>query len=144
MRVILLRDIHDFGKKWEVKDVPNGYARNLLLLRKLAWPATPENLNKRKAGMAADQNSLEQLKKMALKLSETLIVFKLKSDNKGSVFESVKKNNIEKVLAEKGCQIKEVDLKSPLKKLGEHWVKISLGQGVETRIRLRIQPSQDA
>ncbi len=141
MRVILLQDVRDLGKKWEVKDVPDGYARNLLLARKLAWPATPENLNKRNLLIKSEVETLAKLKLEAQKLAQEPLIFKLKSDGHGSVFDSVKKSDIEKALADRGYEVKEIKLKSPLKKLGEHWVEVSLGKGIEVKIPLLIQPS---
>ena len=111
MRVILLQDIHDLGKKWEVKEVPDGYARNLLLARKLALPATPENLNKTNSLIKDEEASLNKLKAEAQKLSQELLIFKLKSDDRGSVFNSVKKADIEQALAERGYQVKNINLK---------------------------------
>ena len=144
MKVILLQDVRNLGKKWEIKNVPDGYARNFLLLRKLAWAATPENIAKRDSTVKSDQEFLENLKEVAKKISQEPLVFKLKSDDYGSVFDSVKKDDIKKAVIEKGVKIKEVRLKSPLKKLGEHWVDISLGRGIETKILVQIQPSQNA
>lgn len=143
MRIILLQDIRKLGKKWDIKDVPDGYARNLLLAKRLALPATPENLNKRNLLVKSEEETLAQLKLAAQKLSKEPLIFKLKSDERGSVFDSVKKSDVERALAERGYEVKEIKLKSPIKKLGDHWVEISLGKGVEAKTLLQIQPSQN-
>lgn len=146
MKIILLQDIKGLGKKYDVKNVADGYARNFLILKNLAKPATESEIKKIEAQKAALIKQDEELKKeiaaLAQKLADEDIYFYPKTGEKSEIFGSVNKNEIEKSLLKKlplkwrkKIDIK-VNLEKPLKSLGEHSVEVDLGFGVKTNVKV--------
>jgi large subunit ribosomal protein L9 len=141
MKVILLDDVRNVAKKYDVKDVSDGYARNFLFPNKLAETATPEAIKKLESMKAAhekeDKETLAQLEAVARKINETKIQFEVKTDKSGAVFGSVNKESILKALREHkliGTERIDIDLKYPIKELGEHVVPIDLRKGVTAKL----------
>lgn len=130
MKVLLLKDVRKVGKKYEIKEVSDGYARNFLFARKLAVPAD-EGAMKIKAKAEAGESALiSRYKEMAAKLNRETLEFKVRAGEKGGVFGSVTSQQIKKALLEKGYEVAEVVLEKPLRALGEHKVAISFGRGI--------------
>ena len=110
MQVILLKDVKDIGRKGELYEVKDGYARNFLIAKVMAKPATPENLNQYKQGQAkreADEQKLVAKLKQCQELVNSLIFEQtLKTDKTGKgVFDSVNKQSIKDFLAKHGIEI---------------------------------------
>lgn len=144
MKIILLQDIRGVGKKYDVKEVADGYARNFLLQRKLAKQATPETLNELKTQREnwEKQTSVlyEKLKKLQDDSEANPLLFKLKLGEKGKVFGSVTKKDIEEALKEKDKDLlTEINLPQSIKTLGNHQVEISLGRGVVGSIKIKVE-----
>ncbi len=139
MKVILLEDIKDLGKKFDVKNIKDGYARNFLLPRNLAKIATNKAIKELEAKKAAWQKQEEgeksKIEALAKNLAEQKFEFSLKTGDKGEVFGSVNKDDIKNKLS---LPEVEVELERPIKKLGLHQVKISLGKGVEAEIKINV------
>jgi large subunit ribosomal protein L9 len=145
MKIILLEDVRSLGKKFDVKEVSDGYARNFLFPNKLAEPATPGALKKLDALKAEhDKNETEllgRLREVAKKINETKIEFTMKVDKSGAVFGSVNKESILKALREQKLvttERVEMDLKYPLKELGEYTVPLDLKKGVTAVLKVTI------
>lgn len=143
MKVILLQDVRNIGSRLEVKDVSDGYARNFLFPNKLAEPATPSSLKKLAAMKSEHEKEEKELRKhldeIARKLSETKIEFTLKSDASGILFGSINKESILKALREHKLVTKErvdINLKYPIKELGEYTVPIDLKKGVKAELKI--------
>jgi large subunit ribosomal protein L9 len=148
MKVILLEDVRNIGKRYNVKDVADGYARNFLFPNKLAEPATPvalKRLDAMKAAHEKDEKELiAHLQQIAQKLNETKLEFELKVDKTGAVFGSVNKESILKALREHDFITKErvdIDLDRPIKELGEHTVHVDLKKGVTTELKINVVSS---
>ena len=149
MKVIFLSDVRNVGKKHDIKDVSDGYARNFLLPGKLAETATPEAI-KRLASMKAthdkeDKEAHAHLEAVARKINETKIQFEVKVDRSGAVFGSVNKDSITKALREHklvGAERVDIDLKYPLKELGEHPISIDLKKGVIAKLIVVIKKAE--
>ena len=143
MKVIFQDDVRNVAKKFDVKDVSDGYARNFLFPNKLAEPATPGALKKLDAMRAEhDKNEadlLARLREIANKINTTKIGFTVKTDKSGAVFGSVNKESILKALREHQLVTTErvdIDLKYPLKEVGEYTVPLDLKKGVTANLRV--------
>ena len=141
MKVIFLDDVRNVGKKYDIKDVSDGYARNFLFPNKLAETASPEAIKKLESMKAAhekeDKETLAQLEAVARKINETKIEFEVKTDKSGAVFGSVNKESILKALREHkliGTERIDINLKYPIKELGEYAVPIDLRKGVVAKL----------
>jgi large subunit ribosomal protein L9 len=149
MKVILLEDVRNVGKKFEVKDVSDGYARNFLFVNKLAEPATPVAVKALEAMKAEhdkeDKKMQEHLRELARKIKETKIEFTLKADKSGAVFGSVNKESILKALREHklvGAERVGIELKYPIKTAGEHKVPLDLKKGIATELTVIVRAEQ--
>ncbi|HBN12262.1 MAG TPA: 50S ribosomal protein L9, partial [Clostridiales bacterium] len=140
MKVILLQDVKGQGKKGEVVDVNEGYARNFLVKKGLAEIATASKLNdmnQKKA--AADFHKAEEVKATKL-LAEELkgknFTVKIKAGQNGKVFGSVTGANIADALQEAGYGVdkKKVVLTQPIKTLGNYDIDLKLMEGITTKI----------
>lgn len=147
MRVIFLARVPGRGNKDDIKEIADGYARNFLIPRGLAAPATPEKIKalteRRNALAAKEADTAARLRAIAEELRSKPLQFSLKSDEHGSVFGSVTGENIEHALREKGLLAADridVDLEHPIKKFGEHEVRVRLHHGVEVSLRISVQP----
>jgi len=145
MKVILLDDIRGLGKKFETKEVNDGYARNFLFPNKLAETANPSSLAKLEAMKAEHEKQDNELKHrlegIAKKISDMRLKFELKVGKDGSVFGAVNKESILKALREHNIITKErvdIELKYPIKELGLYTVPIDLKKGITAELKLVI------
>ena len=145
MRVILLQDIKNLGKKYEVKEVKDGYARNFLIPKGLAEFATEKNLKKTetqreteiKETETEEEEELKNIQGLASKLDGVELIIPVKVGNEGQLFESINKQKIIDGLKELGFSLKrsQVILEEPIKELGEFPVKIGFKHNLEAEIR---------
>lgn len=144
MKVILLKDIENLGKKYEIKEVKSGFARNFLFPKNLAKQVTKEALKWLEVQKElAAQKAEEELKKIQDFVSQVdglEVVFKVKIGEKGELFESITSQKISEKLKEMGFEIKktQIELKEPLKELGEFPVKIHFEHNLEAEIKIII------
>jgi len=143
MRVILLEDIKGLGKKYEVKEVADGYGRNFLLPRGLAVVATPaalSKLEKLKKELAAEkEKKLAELQNKAKQIQSLKLPFKVKTGPKGEFFGSVTARDIEIALGERGFSGVKVELKKPIKEIGETEAPVILGEGIKVGVRVVVE-----
>ncbi len=149
MKIIFLQDVRGVGKKYEVKDVRDGYARNFLFPNKMAKPATPSALKELellKDRLDKDEVEIKKhLEQLARRINDTSIEFQLKTDSVGSVFGSVTKEAILKAMREHKFINKErVDIKldRPIKELGTHRVGVDLKKGIEATLGVIVRPQE--
>ncbi len=145
MKVILKADIKGVGKKDEVINASDGYARNFLFPKNLAVEANAENMSKLKAKQ--DSNAFkksqekEESQKIADKLSKILLKIKVKAGANGKIFGGVSSKEIAESL-EKQYQIKvdkkKIDLKDTIKTLGTFSVDIKLFEGVIGKVKIDV------
>ncbi len=140
MKVILLKDIKNIGRRLDVKDVKDGYGRNFLVARGLAEAATRDALNRleaqKKIWEVEHQKLVEKLKLEAKKLEAITLNFKMKTGEKGETFGSVSHKDIEMELAKHGYKNLKIELEKPIKTIGEHSVIIDLGEGIKTKVKV--------
>ena len=145
MKVILKENIKGVGKKDEVINASDGYARNFLFPKNLAVEANAENMSKLKAKQ--DSNAFkksqekEEAQKIADKLSKILLKIKVKAGSNGKIFGGVSSKEIAENL-EKQYQIKvdkkKIELKDAIKTLGTFNVDIKLFEGVVGKVRIDV------
>lgn len=144
MQIILLEDVKNLGKKGDLKNVSDGYARNFLFAKKLALVATKEVIEQvevqRKKEKMTELENLDKTKKLAAELKDKSIEIKAKGKEEGKLFGSISAKDVAKKLSEAGFDISEkfVIMPAHIKEVGEYEIKISLVQGVETKIKLKV------
>lgn len=145
MRIILLQDVAKVGKRGEVKNVSDGYARNFLLLQNLALLATPENVKKiekeSKQKAISKEKAHEAFHALRIALQERGIVIKKKADEKGKLYAAVSAKDVLSALRALDFPISEtmsekmINFDAPIKTTGKHEAEISLG---DEKIKLQI------
>lgn len=146
MKVILIEDVKKLGKKGDVVDVSDGYARNMLLPKKLGVEATSKNLNDLKLQKAHQQklaqNSLEAAQAFAKNLENKEVVLTLKVGEGGKTFGSVSAKEISEA-AQKQLGItldkKKLQLESPIKALGTTLVPLRLHPDVTAEVKVVVK-----
>ena len=127
MKVILLQDIKNVGKKGEIKDVAEGYGRNYLLPRKLVKEATSANLNQARKDQATAAHRAAKARDEAIVLKSQLekltVTMKVRVGENGKMFGSVTSKDVaEALIRQTGLDIdrRKIELKSPVKGIGEY------------------------
>ncbi len=145
MKVILKADIKGVGKKDEIINASDGYARNFLFPKNLAVEANSENMAKLKAKKDSQQfqknQQKEEAEEIADKLSKIILKIKVKSGENGKIFGGVSAKEIAQEL-ENSYQIKvdkkKIDLKETIKTLGMRTIQIKLFEGVVGTLKIDI------
>jgi large subunit ribosomal protein L9 len=142
MKVILLKDVQKLGKKGEVKDVADGFARNFLFSKKLAEPASEASLKR----LAQEKEALAKKAEADLEATELLvnqldgqeIEIQAKIDERGSLYGALTPVKIAKALKEKGFNVlkNQIKVSEPIKEAGEHEVVLEFPHGLEATIKL--------
>ncbi|MEI6190881.1 MAG: 50S ribosomal protein L9 [bacterium] len=134
MKIILLKDVKKLGKKYEVKEVSDGHALNMLIPGKMAIPATPGNVNmieaKKKGDMVEIAKTEAELQKVLNEIKGISVEMKGKVNDKGHLFAGIHKEEIsEAVKKQKGVNltVEHLILEKPIKEVGEHSIKVKIG-----------------
>lgn len=144
MRVILLQDVEKVGKKFDVKEVKDGYARNFLIPKDLAKPATKEALAwlkvQQEIAEKKAEESLSQIQELASSIDDREVVLSVKVGDEGQLFETITAQKVADKLKELGFAVKktQVILEEPIKELGEFPIKIKFDHNLEAEIKLII------
>jgi len=145
MKVILLQDIKNVGKKEQVIEANDGYARNFLFPKNLAIEATKDNMLKLQAKKTSEANKknaqIEANKKIAKELEKNELTIKVKAGENGKIFGGVTSKEISEEL-KKQCQFdidkKKIVLKETIKNLGRFSAEIKFGDGVNAKLTVNI------
>lgn len=144
MKVILLQDVKGQGKKGEVVDVNEGYARNFLIKKGLAEIATAAKLNdismKKSAADFHKAEEIKATKELAKTLNGQKFNVKIKAGQNGKVFGSVTSANISDALAEAGYTVdkKKIVVQNPIKNLGTYEIELKLMEGIGCKINIEV------
>ncbi len=145
MKVIFIQDVKGTAKKGEMKEVADGYARNMLLKKGLAVEATPENVNKLKGQEASAQHKKavekQNAEEIQAKLDGQQLIIAAKAGTGGRLFGSVTTGQISQEIAKKfGFQIdkKKIVLKSEIKAFGSFSAEIRLYTGISAEIKIEV------
>ena len=142
MRIILLQNVEKLGKKYDIKEVADGYARNFLIPKGLAKPATKENLKwletQKEIEVKKAEEELKKVEAVATNIDGQEIIIPVKIGEEGQLFESITSQKIYEKLKELGFEIKksQIDLTEPIKELGEYPVKIKFEHNLEAEIKI--------
>ncbi len=145
MKLILLEDVKSVGKKGELINASEGYARNFLLPKKLAVEATKSNLNdyelKQKSEAKRKQEELEHAQEVAKVLNDKVVTIKVKTGENGKLFGSVTNKEVaEEIIKQTGMDLdkKKVSIGDPIKMLGERTAVIKLHPKVTAEVAIKI------
>ena len=145
MKVILMQDIKGVGKKDEVINASDGYARNYLFPKKLAVEATKENLgkleSKNEANKFKKQNEKNDAIEVANKLKELVLTIKVKAGENGKIFGGVTSKEISENLKEQykiEIDKKKIEVKETIKNIGRFTINIKLYEGVNAKLTVNI------
>lgn len=144
MKVALIKDVQNLGKKGDIKDVADGYGRNFLILNKLAEILTPAILKTLESEKEHTEKLSAELKERAKSLKEKIenlhVVFKVKAGKSGEAFGSVTPLKIRSELKKQGIDLqKEQILTKPIKTLGAGKIKIKLHPNTEAYLNILIE-----
>ena len=149
MKVVLLKDIEKFGKKYEIKEVKEGFARNFLFPKGLAQVASKQNLKEAETRKEIEnKKSEEELKKAQMeaeKIEGLEVSVSVKVGENNQLFESVSPQKISEKLKEMNFNIKkdQIIISEPIKELGEFKIKISFKHNLESEIKLIVVPEEE-
>lgn len=145
MRVIFLKEVRGIGKKLQVKEVSDGYARNFLIPRKLAKIASESEVKTIEQKIAGEKIHRDKLIQKLTTLSEESkknpLVFELKVGEREAVFGSVTAKDIKEKLEEKKIEHVRV-IEKPIKKIGLHEVEVDFGGGIKIKLSIEIVPKK--
>ncbi len=144
MEIILREDVQHLGKVGEVVKVKDGYARNFLLPKGLAYPATEANKRKiafegeRLAKQRASEKSAAESE--ASRLADVHLTFPVKVGEEDKLFGSVTASDIQRKLEELGIKVdkRKIDLHEPIRELGDFQVGIKIHPDVRPEVRVTV------
>jgi large subunit ribosomal protein L9 len=146
MKVILLQDVKGKGKKGQMLEVSDGYARNFMLPRKLAIEATPDAVNTMKMNDKATAERIAREKAEALDISKKLramtLVVKAKGGGAGRLFGSVTNQEIADALEKNGgikLDKRKIVIADPIKAVGTYTVTCKLGYEISAPLTVKIE-----
>lgn len=151
MKVILKQDVKTLGKKDQVIDVNDGYARNFLIPKGLAAEATTAAVNEAKAKVNAEKHrkdtELSDAKALAARIANVTVTVKSKAGANGKLFGSITGKEIaEQLKAQHKIAIdkKMLNLPEPIRSLGETEVEVKPYAGVIAKLKVRVENDQTA
>ena len=146
MKVILLEDVKSVGKKGDIVEVSDGYARNVIIKQKKGVEANKKNLNDLKLKKANDekiaQEQFEAAQKLKAEIEEKKVVLKIKTGEGGRTFGSVSSKAIAAAVKEQlGYDIdkKKIQMTEAIKTLGMHIVPVKLHTKVTADLKVSVQ-----
>ncbi len=146
MKVILLQDVKGKGKKGQLLEVSDGYARNYMLPRKIAMEATPDAINTMRMNDKAAAEKTAREKAAALELAKKLrvmtLVVKAKGGGAGRLFGSVTNQEIADALKEQtgvALDKRKISISDPIKNVGTYTVQCKLGYEISAPLSVKIE-----
>ena len=145
MKVILLQDVKGKGKKGQMLEVSDGYARNFMLPKKMAIEATPDAINTMRMNDKATQERIAREKAEALatskKLREMTVVVKAKGGGNGRLFGSVTNAEVADALAKQGIKLdkRKIVLNETIKNVGTYTATCKLGYEISAPLSVKIE-----
>jgi large subunit ribosomal protein L9 len=148
MKVVLIKDLRGLGRKDDVKNVPDGYARNFLIPHGVVKPATGKELERldiKKQNLKDANAKIEKiLKELHRETQSAPISVPIKTGSKGEIFSSIKEAEVRQVLM--GVEPRlgnfefDIKLEKHIKDLGVHEIEINAGRGIKNTLKIKIVP----
>jgi large subunit ribosomal protein L9 len=144
MKIILMEDVTTLGRRGDVRDVANGYARNFLLPKKLAVPATPANLQNldhlKRQRERTENRAREEARDAAGRIAALTLTVTTRASEDGRLFGSVSAQDVVEYLErhEVPVEKRRVLLEEPIKALGEYRVPIKLHPEVTAELQVHV------
>ena len=145
MKVILTQDVKGKGKKGQMIEVSDGYARNFMLPKKLAIEATPDAINTMKMNDKATQERIAREKAAALEISKKLramtLIVKAKGGGAGRLFGAVTNAEIAAALEKQGVKMdkRKIVLNETIKNVGTYTATCKLGYEINAPLTVKIE-----
>ena len=149
MKIILLQDIEKLGKKNDLREVTDGYARNFLIPNKMAVLATKSEIAKieeqNKIDAQKAEEELARFQEMASQLDGLELEIVAKTDDDGKLFGAVNAPALAEKLKEQGLKIEknQIRIEKPIKETGEHEITIELPHNLEVKIKVIVVAEKD-
>ena len=146
MKVILKADVKGSGKKGDILEVSDGYAKNFLLKKGLAEIATSSGINEINQRKNADEfhkaENIKAQKELAAKLNGVTVPVSIRAGENGKVFGSVTTEKIASALSELGYEVdkKRIVTKEPIKNVGDYEAEVKFIEGVSAKIKIVVSP----
>lgn len=146
MKVLLLQEVEGLGKPGQVKEVAEGYARNLLLPKKLVAPATPGMLKELEIRQAAEKKRQakvdEEMRAIGKQLQETTVTVKGKVGEGGKLYGSITTQDVAEAMDKQHGQAidkRKIEIEEPIRHVGSYQVPVKLSKNVTTTINLIVE-----
>ena len=144
MKVLFLQNLehHQIG---EIKNVPDGYARNFLFPKEIAVPATEEEIKKNEAKIvklkAEEEKISSELGDLAIKLEGKVFVVEAQAGEEDKLFGAITNTDLAAVLAKEKINVDKHDIEilEPIHSLGEHEALVKLGHGVHAKMKVLVK-----
>lgn len=148
MKVIFLKDTPGQGRRGEIKEVSDGYAKNFLIARGFAAVATHDIQTKvaKEEKEATQKKQKEQARAQALKqdLEKRTFTVQVKVGGKGQIFSGIHEKDIAEAVNKKSATYLEknqIELGRPIKQIGLHTIKIKIAPGVTASVKIQVEPA---
>ena len=144
MKVVLLKDVKGTGKKGEIKEVSDGYAKNFLLKTGAAKIADNSAMNENKNNQSAEAfhkaTEIAEAKELAKKIDGKTVNLKIKCGENGKTFGSISNKEVADGLEKQGFKIdkKKIQIKEPLKAIGSYQVDVRIYPEIAAKINVNI------
>jgi len=150
MKVLLTQEVDGLGQVGQIKEVAEGYARNFLLPRKLAVPASPGAVKEQQQRQAAEDkrhaNVDEELRSVAQRLSEAKVTIQSKSGEEGKLYGSVTTTDVAEAIEKQLGQAvdrRKIEIDEPIRHIGEYKVPVKFSKNVSASITVVVEALEE-
>ena len=149
MKILLLKDVRGLGRINEIKEVADGFARNMLIRKGLAKQATVSTEKESASRKKAEEETLRvlhtRMKQLGEHLAEETLILEEQADAHGTIFGSIAKEKILSAMRDRKwitTERVEIHVEHPIKKIGDYKVPIILPGDISLSLSIRVQPRQ--
>lgn len=145
MKIVLLSDVKNIGKRWEICEISDGYARNVLIPKGLAALATANSIERARDAQAktaqAAEKSLKTSQEIASSVDGYELTIEARASEKGELYAAVTPRKIAEAFAKEKLTVptKSIYIKTPIKNIGEHDITIALDHKIEAMAKIIVK-----